>query len=136
MDGASSYILLRGFLLVMKRRFSVSVREPLIRVGPRTEVSQEALVHPCCCCCQMHLCVLALHSEAKQVRTRQCGAEKGLLQGHVRRQVSGSCLKNPELPESFQQSPFIRKMKEKEGHGCACMLSCSVVSDSLQPYGL
>ena len=49
--------------------------------------------------------------------------------------MSGSCLKIPELPESFQQSPFIRKMKEKEGHGCACVLSCSVVSDSLQPYG-
>ena len=84
MDRASSYTLLRGLLLFMKQQFSVSVREHLIRVGPRTQVSQESLVHPCWCCYQMHLCVLVLHSEAKQIKTWQCGAEKGLLQGQAR----------------------------------------------------
>ena len=39
------------------------------------------------------------------------GAENGLTAGPCM-EMGGSCLKNPELPESFQQSPFLGKLRE------------------------
>ena len=44
-------------------------------------------------------------------KTSEFGAEKALLQGHARRRVAHA-LKSPELPESFQQSPFLGKVRE------------------------
>ena len=51
--------------------------------------------------------------EAKQTEILEFGAEKDLLQGHARRWVAFAS-KNPEVPESFQQSVF--KNKVREGH--------------------
>ena len=42
------------------------------------------------------------------------GAEKGLVQSPARG-MSGSCPKNPKLPESFQLKPFIAKVREGRG---------------------
>ena len=44
-----------------------------------------------------------MHSQAKQTKTPDFGAEKGLLQGHVRREVAHA-LKSLELPEGVQPS--------------------------------
>ena len=54
-----------------------------------------------------------MHSEAKEYQKYQFGTEEGLLQGPARR-----CLKNPKFPESFQQSPFLGKVRE----GCGELL--------------
>ena len=44
-------------------------------------------------------------SEARQSEMLELGAEKGLLQGHARREVAHA-LKSLELPEGFLQSAF------------------------------
>lgn len=51
------------------------------------------------------------------VEMSELGADKGLLQSlcRAKRQVTHA-LKIPELPESFQESPFIGKV-ERLGHG-------------------
>ena len=46
--------------------------------------------------------------------TLEFGAEKRLLQGHMRRK-SGSCPPNPELPKEFQQSIFKGQVREERG---------------------
>ena len=50
-----------------------------------------------------HKCLT--HNEAKQTETSEFGAEKGLWQGHARRQVA-LAHKTPELLQQFQQSTF------------------------------
>ena len=54
-------------------------------------------------------------------RILQFGAEKGLLQGHARRWVA-CALKTENYPKSFQQSPFIGKVREG-------MVSCCKLLD-------
>ena len=54
------------------------------------------------------------HSEAKQTEMWEFGAEKGLLQGYVRRQVA-CAPPNPELPKGFQQSIFKGKVRKGRG---------------------
>lgn len=49
--------------------------------------------------------VAPTHSETKQTEMSKLGAEKGLLQDHVRKQMVCAPL-NPEFLEGFQQTVF------------------------------
>ena len=46
-----------------------------------------------------------MHSETKQTKLSEFGAEKSLLQSHARARVAHT-LKRPELPQGFLQSTF------------------------------
>ena len=52
-----------------------------------------------------------MYSEAKQTETSGFRAEKGLSQGHARRQVA-RVPQTPKLPEGFQQSVFKGQVRE------------------------
>ena len=51
-----------------------------------------------------------MSNKAKDTKTLEFGADNGLLRAC--REMAGSCLKNSELLESFQQSPFLGKVRE------------------------
>ena len=51
------------------------------------------------------------------MKTLESETEKGLLQGSSKA-MDGSCLINSKFPKSFQQSPFLGKMRE----GCDYLL--------------
>ena len=57
-----------------------------------------------------------MHSEAKQTKTSEFGAEKGLLQSRTRRQVAHT-LKSSKLPEGFRQSVFKSQISRVVGEG-------------------
>ena len=72
--------------------------------------------------------VLALVLWGQTIPKYQCRTEKGFLQGPARRQVDHAFLKNPKLPKSSLQSPFIGKVRK--GHGWLlqtswCQILCS-----------
>ena len=50
------------------------------------------------------------HSETKQIKTLEFGAEKGLFQGHARRPVAHT-RKNTQLLKGFQQDSFKSKVR-------------------------
>ena len=52
-----------------------------------------------------------MQSEAKQTKMSEFGAEKGLLQGHARKQVT-QAPKAPEVPKGFWQSIFKGQVRE------------------------
>ena len=54
------------------------------------------------------------HSEAKQYQNVGVCSRERFIAGPCK-ETGGSCLKNPELPESFQQSPFVGKVREGRG---------------------
>ena len=70
-------------------------------IGP-----QVMLICPVCVLLDASLCA----GTVRPVKTKmsELEAERGSLQGHARRRVA-SALKDPQLPESFQQSSFIGK---------------------------
>ena len=68
-----------------------------------------------------------MHSEAKQTEILEFGAEKGLLQGHVKRQMSHA-LKSPELPEGFWQRIFKSQVKEVGCRICNRLVHNSVIA--------
>ena len=53
-------------------------------------------------------------SEAKQYQNVGVWSRERFIAGPCK-EMGGLYLKNPELPESFQQNPFIGKVRE--GHG-------------------
>ena len=57
-----------------------------------------------------------MHSEVKQTKMLEFGAEKGLLHGRTRRQVAHA-LKCSKLPEGFQQSIFKSQISRVVGEG-------------------
>ena len=55
--------------------------------------------------------VCPTHSEAKQYPNVGVWNRERFIAGPCK-EMGGSCLKNPKLPESFQQRPFIGKVRE------------------------
>ena len=64
-------------------------------------------------CHQIHIHVP--DAQAKQTKTSDFGAEKGLLQGHTRRQVAHAPPLDPKLSEIFQQNICKGQVRE-QGH--------------------
>ena len=52
-----------------------------------------------------------------KLKRQKSGEEKGLLQGHARRQVSHA-LKSPECPTGFQQSTFKSLVRDQGPRAC------------------
>ena len=55
--------------------------------------------------------VCLLHSEAKQYQSIGIWSRERFTAG-LQKELGGSCLKIPKLPQSFQQSPFLGKVRE------------------------
>ena len=67
-----------------------------------------------------------MHSEAKQSKTLEFGAEKGVLQCHARR-TGGSCSR-PELPDGIQGRVYKGNVRE-ENHGVCDQLVHNPLDD-------
>ena len=70
--------------------------------------------------------VCLIHSEAKQTKMLEFGAEKDLMQGWARR-TGSLCSEYLELPEGFQQSIFKSQGKERGFRVCDQLTSWQAV---------
>ena len=60
----------------------------------------------------MHVCVLDTQQDQTIFKNVGVWSRERFIEGPYKETTSGSCFKTPELPESFQQSPFLGKVRE------------------------
>ena len=67
-----------------------------------------------------------MHSEAKGYQRVGVWSRESFVAG-PQKETGGSCLQNPELPKSFQQSPFRGEVREGRGElqTSPCQILCS-----------
>ena len=61
-----------------------------------------------------HKSVCPTHNEAKRYQNVRVWSRERFTAGPCK-ETGGPCFRNPELPERFQQSPFIGKVREAHG---------------------
>ena len=60
----------------------------------------------------MHVCVLDTQRD-QTIKKKKVGvwSRERFIEGPYKEMTVGSCLNTPKLPESFQQSPFLGKVR-------------------------